>query len=37
MEIGDELLPPASGVKPVTNNPHYPHVDNGEARRRAFN
>jgi hypothetical protein len=33
MEIGDELLPPPSGAGPVTNDPRYPYVDNGRARR----
>src|SRR5438105_8031993 len=33
MEMGDELLPPASGAGPVTNDPRYPYVDNGRARR----
>ena len=36
MEIGDELLPPVSGAGPVTNDPRYPYVDNGEARRRGI-
>ena len=34
MEIGDELLPPASGAIPLTNDPRYPYVDTGKARRR---
>ena len=33
LEVGDELLPPPSGPGPVTNDPHYPYVDNGAARR----
>jgi hypothetical protein len=33
LEIGDELLPPPSGPGPVTNDPRYPYVDNGKARR----
>ena len=33
MEMGDELLPPPSGAGPVTNDPRYPYVDNGRARR----
>ena len=33
MEVGDELLPPPSGPGPVTNDPRYPYVDNGAARR----
>jgi hypothetical protein len=33
MEVGDELLPPASGPGPVTNDPRYPYLDNGAARR----
>jgi len=33
LEIGDELLPPPSGPGPVTNDPRYPYVDNGAARR----
>jgi hypothetical protein len=36
MEIGDELLPPPSGPGPVTNDPRYPYVDNGAARRRGI-
>src|SRR4051794_35643470 len=36
MEIGDELLAPPSGPGPVTNDPRYPYVDNGEARRRGI-
>ena len=36
MEIGDELLPPPSGPGPVTNDPRYPYVDNGQARRRGI-
>jgi hypothetical protein len=34
MEVGDELLAPPSGAGPITNDPRYPYVDNGEARRR---
>ena len=33
LEIGDELLAPPSGPGPVTNDPRYPYVDNGAARR----
>ena len=33
MEVGDELLPPPSGAGPVTNDPRYPYLDNGAARR----
>ncbi len=33
MEVGDEFLPPPSGAGPVTNDPNYPYVDNGRARR----
>jgi hypothetical protein len=33
MEIGDELLPPPSGPGPITNDPRYPYLDNGAARR----
>ncbi len=33
LEIGDELLDPPSGPGPVTNDPRYPYVDNGAARR----
>ncbi len=33
LEIGDELLAPPSGPGPVTNDPKYPYVDNGKARR----
>jgi hypothetical protein len=33
MEVGDEFLPPASGPGPVTNDPRYPYIDNGRARR----
>ena len=33
MEIGDELLAPPSGPGPVTNDPRYPYLDNGAARR----
>jgi hypothetical protein len=33
MEVGDELLAPDSGPGPVTNDPRYPYVDNGKARR----
>jgi hypothetical protein len=33
MEVGDELLPPPSGPGPVTNDPRYPYLDNGAARR----
>jgi hypothetical protein len=36
MEIGDELLAPPSGPGPVTNDPRYPYVDNGAARRRGI-
>jgi hypothetical protein len=36
MEIGDELLPPPSGPGPITNDPRYPYVDNGQARRRGI-
>jgi hypothetical protein len=36
MEIGDELLPPPAGAGPVTNDPRYPYVDNGAARRRGI-
>ena len=36
MEIGDELGPPPSGPGPVTNDPRYPYVDNGQARRRGI-
>jgi hypothetical protein len=36
MEMGDELLPPASGAGPITNDPRYPYVDNGAARRRGI-
>ena len=36
MEIGDELLPPPSGPGPVTNDPRYPYIDNGQARRRGI-
>lgn len=32
-EIGDEFLPPPSGAGPITNDPRYPYVDNGRARR----
>ena len=32
-EIGDEFLPPPSGPGPITNDPRYPYVDNGQARR----
>ena len=32
-EIGDEFLPPTSGAGPITNDPRYPYVDNGRARR----
>jgi len=33
LEVGDELLPPPSGPGPVTNDPRYPYLDNGAARR----
>ena len=33
MEIGDEFLAPPSGPGPVVNDPHYPYIDNGRARR----
>ena len=33
MEVGDEFLPPPSGPGPITNDPRYPYVDNGRARR----
>jgi hypothetical protein len=33
MEIGDELLAPPSGPGPIKNDPRYPYVDNGAARR----
>jgi hypothetical protein len=33
METGDELLPPPSGAGPITNDPRYPYIDNGRARR----
>ena len=33
MEVGDELLPPPSGAGPITNDPRYPYLDNGAARR----
>jgi hypothetical protein len=33
MEVGDELLPPPSGAGPITNDPKYPYIDNGKARR----
>ena len=33
MEIGDELLAPPSGAGPITNDPRYPYLDNGAARR----
>jgi hypothetical protein len=33
MEIGDELLAPPSGPGPITNDPRYPYLDNGAARR----
>src|SRR5258708_7252480 len=36
MEIGDELLPPPSGAGPISNDPRYPYVDNGAARRRGI-
>jgi hypothetical protein len=36
LEVGDELLPPPSGPGPVTNDPRYPYVDNGAARRRGI-
>jgi hypothetical protein len=32
-EIGDEFLPPPGGAGPITNDPRYPYVDNGRARR----
>ena len=32
-EIGDEFLAPPSGPGPITNDPHFPYVDNGRARR----
>lgn len=32
-EIGDEFLPPPTGAGPITNDPRYPYVDNGRARR----
>lgn len=32
-EIGDEFLPPPNGAGPITNDPRYPYVDNGRARR----
>jgi hypothetical protein len=31
--IGQDYLPPESGPGPVTNDPVYPHVDDGAARR----
>ena len=33
MEVGDEFLPPPSGPGPIANDPRYPYVDNGRARR----
>jgi hypothetical protein len=33
MEVGDEFLLPSSGPGPVTNDPRYPYIDNGRARR----
>jgi hypothetical protein len=36
MEVGDEYLPPPAGPGPITNDPNYPYVDNGAARRRGI-
>ena len=33
MEAGDEFTLPPSGAGPITNDPRYPYVDNGRARR----
>jgi hypothetical protein len=33
MEVGDEYIAPVSGPGPVTNDPRYPYLDNGAARR----
>jgi hypothetical protein len=35
MEVGDEFLPPPSGPGPVVNDPRYPYIDNGRARRES--
>ena len=32
-EVGDEFFPPASGARPVTNDPRYPYVSPAVARR----
>ena len=36
MEVGDELIAPPSGPGPIANDPRYPYVDNGAARRRGI-
>src|SRR5689334_21972474 len=33
-EVGDEFFPPATGARPVTNDPRYPYISPAVARRR---